>query len=410
MSASRFIASRMSDGNGRLSRTSNTIAWVSVSLSVAIMLIATAVLAGFRQEIRSRITGVMGSLMLVQPGQSPFNEQYPFTENLAYVEKIREIPGIESLSGVAWRSGLIKTEGNIDGLYFKGVDSLYDFSFFKNCLVEGELPVYSGRISSDILLSRTICDRLGFSMGDEVVVYYIGDEVKVRKFLLCGIYDAHFDEIDTKIAVVDRRHVQRLNGWSSDQVSSIELRTAGGSDLDRMGESVESAVIKYLDGDSPALFVTDIRKLYGHLFDWLALLDLNVLMILALMVVVAGFNMISAILIILFEKISAIGLLKSLGMDNREVGKVFMYRAGGIVLKGMFWGNILGIVICLVQKYTRLMKLDPASYFVSYVPIDLNLFSVILMNLVSAVLILAIVSLSTRFISKVSPDRTMRVE
>lgn len=410
MSASRFIASGMSGGGGRLSKTSNTIAWVSVCLSVAIMIIAIAVVAGFKSEIRGRVTGVMGSLMLVQPGQSPINEHYPFTENLPCREKVLELPGVESFSGVAWRSGLIKTENDIDGLYFKGVDSLYDFSFFRNCLVEGEVPDYHGRISNDIMLSRTVSDKLGFSAGDEVVVYFIGDEVKVRKFRLCGIYDAHFEEIDTKFALADRRHVQRLNGWSSDEVSSIEIRIVPGTDMARLRDVVEDTVIRNFSEDSPSLFVTDIRKLYGHLFDWLALLDLNVLMILGLMILVAGFNMISAILIILFEKISAIGLLKSLGMTNREVGKVFLYRAGGIVLKGLIWGNVLGIGICLIQKYTHLMKLDPANYFVSFVPISLNPGSILLLNLVSAALILAIVSLSTRFISRVSPDRTMRVE
>ena len=180
MNASRFIASKLSDGDGRLSRTSNTIAWVSVCLSIAIMIIAIAVVAGFKAEIRDRATGFMGSVMLVQPGQSPINELYPFSEKLSYRAKLAAEPGVTAVSGVAWRSGLIKTDDNIDGLYFKGVDSLYDFSFFKNCLVAGSLPDYHGRISNDVLLSRPTAVKLGFSVGDDVVVYFIGDEVKVR--------------------------------------------------------------------------------------------------------------------------------------------------------------------------------------------------------------------------------------
>lgn len=410
MSASRFIASRLSDGDSRLSRTSNTIAWVSVCLSVAVMIIAIAVVAGFKSEIRRRVAGFMGSVMLVQPGQSPINEHYPFSETLSYVDRVRQLPEVTSVTGVAWRSGLVKTEDAIDGLYFKGVDSLYDFSFFDGCLVEGTVPAYNGRISNDVLLSRTTVAKLGLAVGDDVTVYFVGDEMKVRRFRLCGIFDAGFEEIDNRMAVADRRQVQRLNGWSSDEVSTLEIRTKRGASPAAVERAVEDIVVSFSYADDPALFTMNIEKLYGHLFDWLNLLDFNVLMILILMILVAGFNMISAILIILFEQISTIGLLKALGMTTREVGRVFLLRAGAIVGKGLLWGNVLGIGICLVQYFTHLMKLDPASYFVSFVPIHLNPLSILLLDLSAALLILAIVSLSTRFISRVSPDKTMRVE
>ena len=410
MSAERFIASKLAQGDGRLSRTSNTIAWISVCLSVAIMIVAIAVVAGFKQEIRSRVMGFMGSVMLVQPGQGPVNELYPFSEQLTYRDAVLAEPGITGFDGVAWRSGLIKTEDNIDGLYFKGVDSLYDFSFFRNCLVAGESPDYHGRISNDILLSRPTARKLGFSVGDDVVVYFIGDEVKVRKFRLCGLYEAQLDEIDSRMAVADRRQVQRLNGWEKDEVSSIEIRIAPDASIERMADRVEEVIFAHYDDADASLFVTNVKKLYAHLFDWLALLDFNVLMILALMVVVAGFNMISAILIILFEKISTIGLLKAVGMTSREVGKVFLLRAGRLVGKGMLWGNVVGIAVCLVQKFTHLVKLDPENYFVSYVPIHLSLWQLLILNVTAAILLMLIISLSTRFITRISPDRTMRVE
>ena len=410
MSASRFIASKLSDGDGRLSHTSNTIAWISVCLSVAIMIIAIAVVAGFKAEIRDRATGFMGSVMLIQPGQAPLNEQYPFSEKLSYRERLAAEPGVTGVSGVAWRSGLIKTDENIDGLYFKGVDSLYDFSFFDDCLVAGELPDYHGRISNDILLSRTTASKLGFDVGDDVVVYFIGEEVKVRKFRLSGLYDAGLEEIDTRMAVADRRHIQRLNGWAADEVSSIEIRIDPDASVEAMNERVEELIYTSMQESDKALFVTNVKKLYGHLFDWLSLLDLNVLMILLLMVVVAGFNMISAILIILFEKISTIGLLKALGMTSREVTKVFLLRAGRLVGKGMLWGNVLGIGLCLIQYWTHIIRLDPANYFVDAVPIRLSLGSILLLDLVAGLLIMALISLSARFIARVSPDRTMRVE
>jgi lipoprotein-releasing system permease protein len=190
----------------------------------------------------------------------------------------------------------------------------------------------------------------------------------------------------------------------------MEIRLKPGTSIERASDRIEELIFIEMDEDDTALFVTHVKKLYGHIFDWLALLDTNVLMILLLMVVVAGFNMISAMLIILFEKISAIGLLKALGMTSREVGKVFLLRAGALVGKGMLWGNIVGVAVCLVQKYTRLIKLDPANYFVSAVPIDLNVGQLLILNLAAALLMMLLISLSTRFIAKISPDRTMRVE
>lgn len=410
MSAERFIATKLAKGGERWSRTSNTIAWVSVALSIAIMVIAIAVVAGFKREIRGRATGFMGSVMLVQPGQAPVNELYPFSEKLSYRDLVCAIPGVESFSGVAWRSGLVKTESDIEGLYFKGVDSLYDFSFFKDCLVEGELPDYHGRISNDVLISRPTARKLGFRPGDELVVYFIGEKVNVRKFRISGLYEAGLEEIDSQMAVADRRHVQRLNGWAADEVSSIEIRTSPGVPVETMSSRIEDVIFEYSEDDDTALFITTVKRLYGHLFDWLALLDLNVWMVLLLMVVVAGFNMISAVLIILFEQISTIGLLKALGMTSHEVGKVFLLRAGALVGKGMIWGNVVGIGLCLIQKFTNVMRLDPANYFVDSVPVALSFPQLLLLNIGAGLLIMAIVTLSTRFIARVSPDRNLRFE
>ena len=410
MSAERFIASKLAKGGERWSRTSNTIAWISVGLSVAIMIVAIAVVGGFKQEIRSRVTGFMGSVLLVQPGQTPINELYPFSEKLSYRERVLAEPDVTGFDGVAWRSGLIKTADNIDGLYFKGIDSLYDLRFFNDCLVEGTLPDYHGRISNDILLSRTTAQKMGFSVGDDVVTYFIGDEVKVRKFKLCGLFEAGLEEIDARMAVADRRQVQRLNGWAGDEVSAIEIRLRPEASIERMSDRLEDVILRSMTDDDAPLFLTTVKKLYGHLFDWLTLLDFNVLMILVLMVVVAGFNMISALLIILFEKISTIGVLKALGMTSREVGKVFLLRAGKLVGKGMLWGNVVGITLCLLEKWTRAIKLDPGSYFVNAVPIHLTLGPLLVLNLSAALLLMLLISLATRFISRISPDRTMRVE
>lgn len=412
MSAERFIAGRLNQGavtDDRMGRISNNIAWICVAVSVAIMIIAIVVVAGFKSEIREKSTGFMGSVVLVQPGEGPLNERHPFSENLSYRQKLSEIRGVEQLSGVCYRSGLIKTDENIHGLYFKGVDSLYNLSFFEKSLSEGSLPDFSGKMSFDALVSRRVASMMGYKVGDKMLAYFIGEDVKVRNFIISGIFDARLEEVDKSFIVVDRRQVQRLNGWDASQVSSIELRLDENASIDAAAAAADEVIFSRGADKDPSLFVTSVKRIYPNLFDWLALLDLNVLMILALMMLVAGFNMISAILIILFKKISMIGLLKSMGMTDRGVAGVFRRVGAAIVCKGIFWGNILAIAIALIQKWTRVMTLDPASYFVSYVPIKFNIWQIVLVDVISAVVIMLILSLSTRFISKVSPDRSVKV-
>lgn len=409
---SRFIAKIMGKGapqKGKASSLSGIIAWVSVSLSIAIMVIAIAVLSGFKKEIRAKATGFMGSAVLVAPGQSPLNEHYPIKDSLSYKDAILASPKVTSFSAVAYRSGLVKTDENIQGLCFKGVDSLYDFSFFKSSLVSGQLPKLSGKISNDILISQRVADMLGYSCGESLVAYFIGDDVKVRKFNICGIYLSQLEDIDKTMVVVDKRQVQRLNGWGKDEVSSFEIRFTPRADIDKNSQIIEEIIFEKSITSDPGLFVAPITRIYAHLFDWLALLDLNVLMVLILMIAVAGFNMISAILIILFEKISMIGLLKSLGMTNKGIRDIFLYRAAAIVGRGLLWGNLVALVICLIQKYFKVIALNPDNYFVSFVPIDCRVLDVVAVNLVCAVAIMLILSLSTLFISKVSPDKTLRV-
>lgn len=391
----------------RLSKVSHHIAWISVALSVAVMIVAVAVVGGFKSEIRAKATGFMGSVVMTVPGETPLNEASPFSRNLSYAGKLDSLGFVESVSGVAYRSGMVKGAEDIAGLYFKGVDSLYDFSFFRNSLVEGEIPSFCGRIGNDVLISRRLADELGFRTGDKMPAYFVGEELKSRSFRVCGIFDAQLDDIDRSFAVVDIRQVQRLAGWEKDQVSSMEIRISPETDMERAKRVISRIEMDCSGGDDQPLFTFSVKSIYANLFDWLALLDLNVVMILALMMAVAGFNMISAVLIILFRKVPMIGLLKSLGMTDRQVSGVFLRLASRIIGKGLLAGNALALSICLIQKYTHLMKLDPANYFVSFVPIDIDIPEILILDIVSALVIMLFLTLSTIFISRISPARTM---
>ena len=414
MNVYRYIASRLgSDSKGasrqdRLGSVSTTIGLVSVAVSIFVIIVAICVVLGFRSEIRSKASAYMGSMALVAPGQTPLNEKFPFCDSISYLGRLDSIKGVESLQRVAYCSGLLKTEDNIFGAHFKGVDSLYNFSFFEENLSAGQVPSFTGRISSDIMLSGRLAAQMGCRVGDEVTAYFIGEEVKVRKFTVCGLFDAQLENLDNSTILCDIRQAQRINGWDRDQVSCIEIMLSPDSDIDRKSYEVNELVYNCTEEDDPALLPTSVKQLFPNLFDWLNLLDLNVVAILLLMIVVAGFNMISSLLIILFRNISSIGLLKAMGMTSSQVGKVFRNIALDIVAKGLALGTAAALAVCWIQKRYRVMTLDPENYFVKYVPIDFNFVYILLANILALVLIMLILSLTSRFIAKVSPDKTMR--
>lgn len=399
---------RRSGSGDRMGSVSSLIGLVSVAVSIFVIIVAVCILMGFRREIRAKTSAYMGSMALVAPGQTPVNEQYPFGGNISFLGKIDSLKGVRCLQPVAYCSGLIKTDDNIYGARFKGVDSLYDFRFFADNLTDGKVPSFSGRISSDVMLAARLARQMGYGVGDEITAYYIGDEVKVRKFTICGLFDAQLENLDNSLIICDVRQVRRLAGWDSGEVSSIEIMMDDKASLDVVYTDVNNLIYEESTEDDPALFVTSVKQIFPNLYDWLNLLDFNVLAILLLMIVVAGFNMVSSLLIILFRNISSIGLLKAMGMTSKGVGNVFRFVALDIVGKGLAIGTVLAVAVCAVQKHFRLMTLDPENYFVKYVPIDFNIWYIILADVVALVAIMLILSLTSRFIARVSPDKTMR--
>lgn len=415
MNVHKFIADKIRSGlpskksGSRMSSVSATIGLVSVAVSIFVIIVAITVVMGFRREIRTKASGFMGEISLVAPGQTPMNEQYPFSDSISFITSINALNSVDHTQRVAYRSGLIKTSDNIFGSYFKGVDSLYNFSFFEKNLSSGEIPLFNGKISSDVLVARRLAVQMGCEPGDDITAYFIGDDVRLRKFRIAGTFDAQIEDLDNAMVVCDIRQVQRLNDWDKDEISAVEIMLKPGADIDRAFNAVDGIIYEQSTEDDPSLFATSVKQLFPNLFDWLKLLDFNVVAILLLMIVVAGFNMISSLLIILFENISSIGLLKSIGMTTSGVSKVFRYVALNIVAKGLVIGNVAALSLCAVQKWTHLLKLDPVNYFVDHVPISFNIWYIIAADVLSLLLIMLILMLTSRFVAKVSPDRTMRV-
>lgn len=399
-----------------MSSTGNAIACVSVAISIGVILMAVAISEGFRKEIGKRAAGFTGEILITVPGMDYMNDVYPLQADLSYLPEIKAVPGVRSVSETAYKPGMIKSGKDVHGVMFKGVDSTYSLDFFADFLAEGSLPDFSGeRMSDEVLISKRLAAMLGLSTGERMTVYFIGEQVRARRLTVSGLYDIQLEDLDEKLALMDIRQIRRLNGWEDHESSCLEISLGGDGSkaAERMRNRVydgigEIIMERDITADAPVV-VRRIDEIYPGLFDWLALLDLNVLVVMVLMMAVAGFNMISGLLIILFERISMIGLLKSLGMRTSNICKVFIYRGGAIVLKGMLWGNAVAVPLLLVQKWLKPFTLNPVNYFVNFVPVELNLIHIALVDIAAFVLMILIMTIPSLFIARVSPDRTIKV-
>ena len=399
-----------------MSSTGNAIACVSVAISIGVILMAVAISEGFRKEIGKRAAGFSGEILITVPGMDYMNDVYPLQADLSYLPEIKAVPGVRSVSETAYKPGMIKSGKDVHGVMFKGVDSTYSLDFFADFLAEGSLPDFSGeRMSDEVLISKRLAAMLGLSTGERMTVYFIGEQVRARRLTVSGLYDIQLEDLDERLALMDIRQIRRLNGWEDHESSCLEISLGGDGSkaAERMRNRVydgigEIIMERDITADAPVV-VRRIDEIYPGLFDWLALLDLNVLVVMVLMMAVAGFNMISGLLIILFERISMIGLLKSLGMRTSNICKVFIYRGGAIVLKGMLWGNAVAVPLLLVQKWLKPFTLNPVNYFVNFVPVELNLIHIVLVDIAAFVLMILIMTIPSLFIARVSPDRTIKV-
>lgn len=389
--------------------SSNTIACASVAISILVMFMAMVISDGFKREIKETSVGFSGEVFLLSPGQDITNQLYPISGRPSYIDKIHSLKGIESVNDVAYTSGMLKSDESVQGIMFKGVDSTYSLDFFENYLVEGTLPDFSGKSASNqILISERLASLMNYKCGDKITAYFVGESVRVRRFTISGLYNVRLDEMDKTLAIVDIRQTRRLNGWESDQVSNIEIKLAAGANADKICREIEEIILDR-PWDDDSVIASQIRYIYPHIFDWLDLLNMNVLIILILMIVVAGFNMISGLLIILFEKTSMIGLLKALGMKTRDICRVFIYRGSFIVIKGMVIGNVIAIILSILQGVFHIIPLDPANYFVDHVPVYVNVPKIVILNVASFALMILIMIIPSFFIARVQPEKTIKV-
>ena len=410
-----FIARRINGSETQkreVSRPAIRIAAIGVAIGLAVMIITVSVVFGFKHTIRDKVVG-FGSHIQIQSLKSQQTvTPAPLCITDSLINKIRRIKGVRHVERYSLAQGILKTDADFLGVVFKGVGSDYDLTFLKKNLVEGEMPRFTdGKSDYPLLISRMMADKLTLRAGDRVYAYFIGtDDVRARKFTIRGIFETNMTQFDQSICFTDLSVPIRLNGWEPDQCSGVEVLV---HDFDQLKET-EQHVIKNINRrtDKYGEIITSqtIQEAYPHIFSWLSLLDINVWIILVLMVCVAGFTMISGLLIIILERTQMIGILKALGMRNKTVRHTFLWFSVFIIGRGLLWGNIIGIGLVVLQQQTGVIHLDPASYYVDTAPVELNVPIILALNVITLFVCLFVLIAPSYLISHIHPARSMRYE
>ncbi len=358
------------------------MAAIAIAVSFFVIIVAVAVSSGFRHEIREGVAAMAGDVT-ISPFPSGTDDPESLPVHLPEEEAIRALPGVVDIQPVAVRAGIVKNGDIVHGVIVKG------------------LPGQAGEDLS-VSIPQRLSEILGLGVGDDLTTYFVGEKLRVRKF---HITEVHRDllELDDNLLVYARlEDLQRLNGWTGEEASSLEVSLREGADANRLALNIGSLLEDY--------YVTSSRQSYPQVFDWLNLLDYNVIIILILMTVVAGFNMVSGLLIMLLRNISTVGTLKTLGMDNRAIGRLFVRIGAKAVLKGMLIGNAAALLFCLIQGTTHLIPLDPANYFVSWVPVRVNLLWILGADAVAFIGILLLLWLPSRVVARIDPAQTVKAD
>lgn len=407
MSGSKIISSRLfSLSKGNLSSTVMRLAVTSVALAITVMIISLAVVVGFKNQIRDKVVGFVAPIHIQTLDLNESYEEQPFVVDERLKKALESTPGIRHYQLVADKAGMVKTDEEIQGVVMKGVGADYDWNYFKTCLIAGEIPTYvDGERSTEVLVSKSVADKMLLKVGEDVRVWFIDEDMQARgrKFNVKGIFETGLSEFDDRYLFCDLDQIRRLNHWDDDETGMVEVWLDDVEMMDQVNEQLYFNIPGTLTSYTA-------RESNPQIFDWLALLDTNVWLILVLMFLVAGITIISMLLIIIIEKTSTIGLLKAMGANNGFVRQVFMRRSIGILLLGMIIGNVIGIGFCLIQLSTGFIHLNPETYYLSAVPIELHLSMVIILNVGTFLLWMLMLLIPTAIINRIRPSKSIRFE
>lgn len=414
MNLELFIARRIhfsKEGNRQVTPPAVRIAIVGVALGLAVMILSVAIVIGFKKEVRNKVIGFGSHIQITNFDNNSSYETTPIAVSDSLLQALQEFPGIKHIEGYATKMGILKTDSDFQGVVLKGIDTDYDWSFFRNNLKEGELlTIDPKKTSTDVIISRYLSDLLGLKLGNSILTYFVQEDVRARKFNIVGIYETGFMDYDKLFVLADIKQIRRLNGWEKDEVSGLELLVDDYDKLDQIAEDLYFNLVEKQDRHGNTYFTRSIKEMNPMIFNWLDVLDVNVVVILILIFAVAGFTMISGLLIIILERTNMIGILKALGENNVSIRKIFLYISFFLIGKGMLWGNVVGIAICLIQSHFRIIKLDPSIYYLDAVPIDLSIVALILLNIGTLCASMLMMLGPSYLITKIDPAKSIRFE
>ena len=414
MNLSLFLARRIytgSDSGRQVSRPAVLIAMIGIAIGLAVMIVAVSVIVGFKSQVRDKIVGFGSHIQIANLDAVRSYETRPVVVTDSLMDALARFPGVAHVQRYSTKPGMIKTADAFQGMVLKGVGPEYDPAFFRRHLLEGECPQFSDTASTNrVLISRSLASKLKLKLGDKIDTYYIQDDVRARRLTIAGIYQTNFSEYDNLFLLTDISLVNRLNRWQPGQVSGVELTLR---DYDRLDEAtclLADGLSGRTDPYGAEYCVRNVEQLNPQIFAWLDILDVNIWVILVLMVGVAGFTMVSGLLIIIIERTSMIGILKSLGAPNRTIRNLFLWFSVFLIGKGMLWGNLLGLAFYFLQRYTGLFRLDPATYYMDTVPVSFNLWFFLLLNAGTLLASLLMLLGPSFLITRIRPASSMRYE
>lgn len=414
MNTERFIAQRIIFGSGKTNQMSRPIVRISVlgiALGLALMILAVAIVTGYKTEIWNKMIGFGSHIQITNYDSNVSDEPRPISKNQPFLDVLKVNPNINHIEIYANKGGIIKTKTDNEGVFLKGIGPDFDWKFISENLKSGKPFVLSDTgLSRDIVISKYLADKLELKLKDKMIIYFLTKnenspttqfEQKVKVFYVSGIYETGFEDIDKKLVLVDIGQIQKLNYWDKDQISGFEISIKDYKKIDSVGEAVYNIVGQGLKAET-------IKERNSTIFSWLDLLDINAIIVITLMILVAGINMISALLVLILERTNMIGILKALGAKNSSIQKIFLYNATYLIGKGLFWGNVIGIGIALIQHHFGIFKLPQETYYVSVIPININLFHILLLNIGTLLSCLVMLVIPSFIISKITPVKAIR--
>lgn len=410
-----FIARKIYNGGDKTRKVSKPairIATIGVAIGLAVMIISVSIVLGFKHSIRDKVIGFGSDITVADFLTLQGYEQYPIQINDSLIRALKSTPGIKHVQRYAYTQGILKTNDDFLGVLLKGVGPEFDSTFIHSNMIEGTLPKFSDSESHQkIVISKTIADKLNLKVGQRLFAYFINKQgVRTRKFTITGIYATNMKQFDSQICFTDLYTINKLNGWEPDQYSGAELQVNDFSQLNLVTMRILNKVKNTVDHYGETYSAENITEMNPQIFSWLDLMDMNVWIILALMTAVAGVTMISGLLIIILEHTQIIGILKALGSRNRQIRHIFLWFSTFIIGKGLLLGNIIGLGCILLQKWLGLITLDPQTYYVSVVPVEINIPLIIALNLATLFICIIVLIAPSYLISHIHPAKSMHYE